>query len=88
MTKREQEWTLNEDKRFVILCDLQLGKVLINKTNGIVYLKDNKQIKIGMGKSRKGRDYEFSNPDFWRTANWFETFRIKTGLYKLWKVRF
>ena len=88
MTKREQEWTLNENKRFVILCDLQLGKVLINKTNGIVYLKDNKQVKINIGKNRKGRDYEFSHPDFWRTANWIETFRIKSGLYKYWKVRF
>ena len=88
MTKREQEWTLNENKRFVILCDLQLGKVLINKTNGIVYLKDNKQVKIGIGKSRKGRDYEFSHPEFWRKANWFETFRIKTGLYRFLKVRF
>ena len=88
MTKREQEWTLNENKRFVILCDLQLGKVLINKTNGIVYLKDNKQAKIGMGKSRKGRDYEFSHPEFWRKATGFETFRVKLGLYKIWKVRF
>ena len=88
MKKDEQQWTLNENKRFVILCDLQLGKVLINKTNGIVYLKDNKQVKIGMGKSRKGSDYKFSHPDFWRTANWFETFRIKFSLYKLWKVRF
>ena len=88
MTKREQEWTLNENKRFVILCDLQLGKVLINKTNGIVYLKDNKQVKIGMGKSRKGKDFEFTNVKYWRKATWFETFRIKTGLYKLWKVRF
>ena len=88
MTKREQEWTLNENKRFVILCDLQLGKVLINKTNGIVYLKDNKQVKIGMGKNRKGSDYKFSHPEFWRKATWFETFRIKSGLYKYWKVEF
>ena len=88
MTKDEKQWTLDENKRFVILCDLQLGKVLINKTNGIVYLKDNKQFKIGMGKSRKGSDYEFSHPDFWRKVTWFESFRVKTGLYKLCKVRF
>ena len=88
MEKVGQEWTLNENKRFVILCDLQLGKVLINKTNGIVYLKDNKQFKINIGKNRKGRDYEFSHPDFWRTANWFETFRVKSGLCKIWKVEF
>ena len=88
MTKREQEWTLNENKRFVILCDLQLGKVLINKTNGIVYLKDNKQDKINIGKNRKGKDFEFTNVKYWRKATWFETFRIKFSLYKLWKVRF
>ena len=88
MKESKQDWTLNENKRFVLLCDLQLGKVLINKTNGIVYLKDNKQFKINIGKSRKGRDYEFSHPDFWRKATGFETFRIKFSLYKLWKVEF
>ena len=88
MTKREQERTLNENKRFILLCDLQLGKVLINKTNGIVYLKDNKQNKINIGKNRKGRDYEFSHPEYWRKATWFETFRVKLGLCKYWKVRF
>ena len=88
MKKDEQDWTLNENKRFVILCDLQLGKVLINKTNGIVYLKDNKQVKINIGKNRKGKDFEFTNVKYWRKATWFETFRIKTGLYKYWKVRF
>ena len=88
MKEIEQEWSLNENKRFVILCDLDLGKVLINKTNGIVYLKDNKQFKINIGKTRKGKDFEFSHPDFWRKVTWFETFRIKSGLYKYWKVRF
>jgi hypothetical protein len=88
MTKDEKQWVLDENKRFVILCDLQLGKVLINKTNGIVYLKDNKQVKIGMGKSRKGRDYEFSHPHYWRVATGFETFRVKLGFYRFWKVRF
>ena len=87
MTKREQEWIF-ENKRFVLLCDLQLGKVLINKTNGIVYLKDNKQDKINIGKNRKGKDFEFTNVKYWRKATWFETFRIKSGLYKYWKVRF
>ena len=88
MKEDEKQWTLDENKRFVILCDLQLGKVLINKTNGIVYLKDNKQVKINIGKNRKGKDFEFTNVKYWRKATWFETFRIKSGLYKYWKVRF
>lgn len=88
MDKHKQEQVLKETKRQILLCDLTLGKVLINKTDGIVYLKDGEQIKIGMGKSRKGRDYNFSRPHFWRVATWFETFRVKSGLYRLWKVRF
>ena len=88
MKEDEKRWVLDENKRLVILCDLQLGKVLINKTNGIVYLKDNKQVKIGMGKNRKDRDYEFSHPDFWRKSTGFESFRIKSGLYKYWKIIF
>jgi AICAR transformylase/IMP cyclohydrolase PurH len=54
MTKDEKQWVLEENKRQLLLCELKLGKVLINKTNGIVYLKGEEQIKIGMGKSRKG----------------------------------
>ena len=88
MEENEKQRILDENKRFVLLCDLQLGKVLINKTNGYVYLKDNKQIKIGIGKSRKGKDFEFTNVKYWRKATWFETFRIKSGLYKYWKVEF
>ena len=88
MKENEKQWILDENKRFVILCDLQLGKVLINKTNGIVYLKDNKQVKINIGKNRKGKDFEFTNVKYWRKATWFETFRIKSGLYKYWKVEF
>ena len=88
MKEDEKQWVLDENKRFVILCDLQLGKVLINKTNGIVYLKDNKQVKINIGKNRKGSDYKFSHPEFWRKATGFESLRIKFGLYKYWKVRF
>ena len=88
MKEDEKQWILDENKRFVILCDLQLGKVLINKTNGIVYLKDNKQVKINIGKNRKGKDFEFTNVKYWRKATWFESFRVKSGFYKLWKVRF
>ena len=88
MKENEKQWILDEEIRYILLCDLALGSALVNSTNGIVYLKDNKQVKIGMGKSRKGSDYKFSHPDFWRKATWFETFRIKFSLYKLWKVRF
>lgn len=88
MTKDEKQWVLDENKRQLLLCGLKLGKVLINKTNGIVYLKGEEQIKIGIGKSRKGRDYNFSHPHYWRVATWFETFRVKLGFYRFWKVRF
>ena len=88
MTKDEKQWIIDEEIRYTFLCDLALGSALINISNGYVYLKDNKQIKIGMGKGRKGRDYNFSHPHYWRKATWFETFRIKSGLYKYWKVRF
>ena len=89
MEKVEQEWTLNEEIRYILLCDLALGSALVNSTNGYVYLDNNyKQVKINIGKNRKGKDFEFTNVKYWRTANWFETFRIKLGLYKYWKVRF
>ena len=88
MKENEKQWILNEEIRCILLCDLALGSALVNSANGIVYLKDNKQVKIGMGKSRKGKDFEFTNVKYWRKANWFETFRVKSGLYKLWKVRF
>ena len=88
MKENEKQWILDEEIRYILLCDLALGSALVNSTNGYVYLKDNKQIKIGTGKNRKGKDFEFTNVKYWRKATWFETFRIKSGLYKYWKVRF
>ena len=89
MKENEKQWILDEEIRYILLCDLALGSALVNSTNGYVYLDNtHKQVKIGMGKNRKGKDFEFSHPDFWRKATWFETFRIKFSLYKLWKVEF
>ena len=89
MTKKEQEGILDEEIRYIFLCDLALGSALVNSTNGYVYLDNKyKQVKINIGKNRKGKDFEFTNVKYWRKATGFETFRIKTGLYKLWKVRF
>ena len=60
-----------------------------NYTDNNNYLdNNNKEVKINIGKNGKGKDFEFTNVKYWRTATWFETFRIKSGLYKYWKVRF
>lgn len=89
MTKDEKQWVLDEEIRYILLCDLALGSALINVTNGYVYLDNNcNQVKINIGKNRRGKDFEFTNVKYWRKATWFETFRIKSGLYKYWKVRF
>lgn len=89
MKKNEKQWILDEEIRYILLCDLALGSALVNSTNGYVYLGNNcKQVKINIGKNRKGKDFEFTNVKYWRKTTWFETFRIKTGLYKFWKVRF
>ena len=89
MTKDEKQWIIDEETRYIFLCDLALGSALINISNGYVYLDKNcNQVKINIGKNRKGKDFEFTNVKYWRKATWFETFRIKTGLYKYWKVRF
>ena len=87
--KENEQWVLDEEIRCILLCDLQLGSALVNSANGIVYLDNNcKQVKINIGKSRNGRDYNFSHPHYWRVATGFETFRIKSGFYRFWKVRF
>lgn len=85
----QEIWEREEFERILLITELQLGRALINHTNGYVYLDSKgKQIKINIGKSRNGRDFGFSNIKYWRVASFFETIRIKTGLYKLWKVRF
>ena len=89
MKEDEKQWILDEEIRYILLCDLALGSALVNSTNGYVYLDNNhKQVKINIDKNQRGKDFEFTNVKYWRTANWFETFRIKSGLYKIWKVRF
>ena len=89
MKEDEKQWILDEEIRYIFLCDLALGSALVNSANGYVYLDNNcKQVKINIGINRKGKDFEFTNVKYWRTANWFETFRVKSGLYKYWKVRF
>ena len=89
MKENEKQCILDEEIRYIFLCDLALGSALVNGTNGYVYLDNNhKQVKINIGKNRKGKDFEFTKVKYWRKATWFETFRIKSGLYKYWKVRF
>jgi hypothetical protein len=89
MTKDEKQWVLDEEIRYIFLCDLALGSALVNSANGYVYLDNNcKQVKINIGKNRKNKDFEFTNVKYWRVATGFETFRIKSGLYRFWKVRF
>jgi hypothetical protein len=87
--RNKSEKRFDEIVRKELLLDLSHGKVLVNYTNGFVYLdKQGKQVKIGVGKRRKNKDYSFSHPEYWRTLNWFEGFRVKTGLYKVWKVNY
>lgn len=84
-----EKWTYEESLRTILLTELQLGKCLINKTNGIVYLDSNeKQVKINIGKTRNGKDFSFSHPTYWRICTWWECFKIKTRLYKFWKVSY
>lgn len=65
------------------------GSVLINQTNGYVYNNSiGKQVKINIGKARRGRDYKFSRPYYWREATKLESFLIKSGLYRIFKVKF
>lgn len=88
-TKKYKKDKLQEYKRKELLLDLSQGKVLMNHTNGFVYLdKQGKQVKINIGKRRKNKDYSFSHPEYWRTLTWFESFRVKTGLNKFWKVNY
>jgi hypothetical protein len=51
MTKDEKQWVLDEEIRYIFLCDLALGSALVNSANGYVYLDNNcKQVKINIGK--------------------------------------
>ena len=86
--KTSPENLLWEASREVLKTELYLGKVLINVTNGIVYLKDNKQIKLNIGKARKCRDFSFSTPKCWRVCTTFESLVIKFGLSNLIKIKF
>jgi hypothetical protein len=41
MTKDEKQWILDEELRYIFLCDLALGSALVNSANGYVYLDSN-----------------------------------------------
>lgn len=89
MNKEKRTDALTKAKRKILQSELLLGNVLINITNGICY-NDSKgnQVKINIGKNRKGRDYSFSHPEYWRVLNWYEALLVKSGLYKLVKVEY
>jgi len=68
---------------------LYQGKVLMNHTYGFVYSDSKgKQVKINCGKNRKGKDFSFSNPQYWRVLSTFEGIIVKLGLYKLISIKF
>ena len=79
---------LDTTKQRLLHLELDLGKVLMNKTNGFVYLRNGVQVKINIGKSRKNRDFNFSHPHFWRVLSWWESLLVKSGLYKFIKIDF
>lgn len=85
----QEKWEREEFERVLLITELKLGRALVNHTNGYVYLNSKgRQVKINIGKARKDKDFSFSNIKYWRVASLFETIRIKTGLYRLWKVEF
>ena len=88
MNKKREREILTEAKQRLLCLELYLGKVLMNKANGFVYLRNGVQVKINIGKSRKNRDFNFSHPHFWRVLSWWESLLVKSGLYKFIKIDF
>lgn len=84
--KNKSEKRFKEIQQKELLIDLNKGKVLKNSANGFVYLdKQGKQVKINIGKRRKGKDFGFNNPKYWVTLNWFQGLLVKLGFWKLVK---
>ena len=81
MTKNEQEWILNENKRFVLLCDLQLGKVLINKIKNVVINRINSSLRTDNTSSVKGVSFSKSNQKWFACIN-IHGIRINGGYYE------
>ena len=86
-SNKQNKYTLNRQRE--LKADLILGKVLMNHTYGFVYLdKKGNQVKINVGKHRRNKDYNFSSPNLWRVCTKWESFLVKTGLYKLIKIKY